>query len=45
VGSTAFDRGSEVTTPTGAVAWGLVSPALCYLKLPVIDLASARIRG
>jgi hypothetical protein len=43
VGSTAFNWGSEVTTPTGAVAWALVSLVLGYLTLTVIDLVSARV--
>jgi predicted phage gp36 major capsid-like protein len=43
VGSTAFNWGSEVTTPTGAVAWTLVSLVLCYLTLTVIDLVAARV--
>lgn len=45
VGTTAFNWGSEVTTPTGAVAWTLVSLVLGYLTLTVIDLVSARVWG
>ena len=43
VGSTAFNWGSEITTPTGAVAWALVSLVLGYLTLTVIDLVAARV--
>jgi predicted phage gp36 major capsid-like protein len=45
VGSTAFNWGSEVTTPTGAVAWFGVSLVLGYLTLTVIDLVAARVWG
>jgi hypothetical protein len=45
VGSTAFNWGSEVTTPTGAVAWTLVSLVLGYLTLTAIDLVAARVWG
>lgn len=43
VGTTAFNWGGGVTTPTGAVAWTLVSLVLCYLTLTVIDLVAARV--